>query len=70
MKGLNEISLYCPHFCKSIGKILCKVDPKNLKEGNPFNKESKYSITKETLLSEYIDKSSKFYNYIRAIDRI
>ena len=70
MKGLNEISLYCPHFCKSFGKILCKVDPKNLKEGNPFNTESKYSITKETLLSEYIDKSSKFYNYIRAIDRI
>lgn len=70
MKALNEISIYCPHFCKSIGSILCNVDPKSNKNGNPFNIQSKYSIQKEVLLSEFIDKSCKFYNYIRAVDRI
>lgn len=70
MKGLNDISPFCPHFCKSIGSILCKVDPKSRKEGNPFNTEAKYLIQKEALLCEFIDKSCKFYNYIRAIDRI
>ena len=50
MKGLNELSPYCPHFCKSIGTILCNVDPKSKKEGNPFNVEAKYHIKKEALL--------------------
>ena len=70
MKGLNELSPYCPHFCKLIGNIICKVDPKSRKEGNPFNLEAKYPIEKEALLCEFIDKSYKFYNYIRAVDRI
>lgn len=66
ISGLTEISSYCPHFCKSIGTILCNVDPKHRKSGNPFNIESKYPIEKEVLLTEYIDKSYKFYNYIRS----
>lgn len=70
MKGLNDLSPYCPHFCKSFGSILCDVDPRSRKEGNPFNTDSKYPIKKEVLLCEFIDKSCKFYNYIRAIDRI
>jgi hypothetical protein len=70
MKGLNDLSPYCPHFCKSVGTILCKVDPKSRKTGNPFNTETKCQIQKEALLCEYIDKSCKFYNYIRATDRI
>jgi len=70
MKGLNELSPYCPHFCKFVGKILCNVDPKSRKKGNPFNTEAKHPIQKEALLCEYIDKSCKFYNYIRATDRI
>ena len=70
MEGLNEISGYCPHFCKSIGTIKCKVDPKSRKEGNPFNSESKYPIEKEVLVCEMIEKSSKLCNYIRATERI
>ena len=70
MKGLNDLATYCPHFCKSVGSILCKVDPKIKKKGNPFNTEAKYPIRKEALLCEFIDKSCKFYNYIRAVDRI
>lgn len=70
MKGLNDLGSFCPHFCKCIGNIICKVDPKTQKGKNPFDTQSKYTIDKETLLSEYIDKSCKLYNYIRANDRI
>ena len=66
MSGLNEISLFCPHFCRSIGKIKCILDPKCRKSGNPFNIESKYPIEKDVLLMEHIDNSTKFYNYIRS----
>jgi len=66
MDGLNEISLYCPHFCKSLGIINCKIDAKYRKNiENPFQIENKYPIMKDILLSEYIDNSCKFYNYIR-----
>ena len=70
MNGLNKLSAYCPHFVKSIGSILCNVDPKCRKQGNPFDIQSKYPIQKEALLCEFIDKSCKLYNYIRATDRI
>lgn len=66
MKGLNEISPYCPHFCKVIGAIKCDVNPKYRKTGNPFKLSCKYPIEKEALLCEHIDKSCKFYNYIRS----
>lgn len=66
MEGLNEISGYCPHFCKLIGSIKARVDPKSRKGGNPFNSNTKYPIDKEVLLIELIKNSSKFYNYIRA----
>ena len=65
MIGLNDISSYCPHFCKGIGSIKCKTEP-NRKSLEPFNIKSKYPIEKEVLLCEYIDNSSKFYNYIRS----
>ena len=64
MKGLNELSPYCPHFCKAIGTILCEVDPQSRKSGNPFEITSRHPIEKEVLLTEYIDNSSKLYNYI------
>ena len=66
MKGLNEISPYCPHFSKAIGIVLAEVDPKCRKDGNPFQITTKHPIEKEILLTEYIDKSCKFYNYIRS----
>ena len=69
MNGLNSLSTYCPHFCCSVGTILCDVEPKCKKQDNPFNIISKHPIKKEALLCEFIDKSCKFYNYIRS-DRI
>lgn len=66
MNGLNKISSYCPHFCKSLGMINCEIDAKYRKNNeNPFLIENKYPIMKDILLSEYIDDSCKFYNYIR-----
>lgn len=65
MQGLGELSTFCPHFCRGIGTITCKVEP-NRKSKNPFEIKSKYCIDKEILLCEYIDKSSKFYNYIKS----
>jgi hypothetical protein len=64
MNSLNEIADYCPNFCRSVGSIICQVDPNKRKDGNPFECESKYKIEKEVLLSEYLDKSYKFCNYI------
>jgi deoxycytidine triphosphate deaminase len=66
MRGLNELSPYCPHFCKTIGNLICQVDPKCRKSGNPFEIMCKYPIEKEVVLCEYIDNSCKFYNYIRS----
>lgn len=66
MKGLNELSPYCPHFCKMIGAIMCEVDPQTRKSGNPFLITTRHPIEKEVLLTEYISDSCKFYNYIRS----
>jgi len=66
MKGLNEISPYCPNFCKVIGTLLCEIDPSARKVGNPFQITTKHPIEKEILLTEYVDNSNKLYNYIRS----
>lgn len=70
MSGLNDISPYCLHFCKVIGIITTDVDPSCRKRGNPFDKKCKRRIKKDVILCEYIEKSSKFYTYIRAEDKI
>ena len=67
MQGLSSISNYCPFFCKGIGSIKCKVEPSR-KVKNPFTINSKYPIEKDVLLCEYIENSSKFYNYIKTKD--
>lgn len=66
MKSLNSVSNFCPHFCKAVGGLICEVDPNSRKEGNPFEMNSQYIIEKEVLLMEYVEKSTKFYNYIRS----
>ena len=66
MQGLRKINSYCPHFCKGFGVIKGKVEPRFRKAVNPFEIKSKYPIEKEVLLCEYIDKSYKFYNYIKS----
>lgn len=69
MEGLNEIIPYCPHFCKGIGTFQSEINPKCRREGNPFNIEG-IKVMKEVLLCEHINNSTKFYNYIRATDKV
>lgn len=66
LHGLAEISKYCPHFMKGFGVIKCDVEPKYKKTSNPFKIVSKYPIKKDLLLCEFLDKSAKFYNYIKS----
>lgn len=66
MKNLNSLSNYCPHFCRNVGILECKLDSKIQKENekNPFKIVTKYPVDTEVLLNEYIENSCKFYNYI------
>jgi hypothetical protein len=69
MEGLSKIWDYCPHFCRSIGLLTVDIDPERNKDENPLNvKKSKYTIEKEMILSEFIDNSYKFKNYIYSED--
>ena len=71
MKGLNELSNYCVHFCRTFGIIKCDVIPDVRKTDNPFEIEETFkSIEKDVLLCENINKSCKFYNYIRAVNKV
>jgi len=72
MEGLNEISEFCPNFCKFIGKMSCLLNPNFRKEGvNPLDISNiKYPIQNDMLLCEFISKSHKFTNFIRAVDKI
>ena len=67
MMGLAELCSYCPHFCKYVGNITAKVDPRKGKkeDENLFEIEVKYPIEKEVLLCELVTRSCKFYNYMR-----
>lgn len=67
IKGLQEISEFCPHFCKCIGLISAEVDLNYTKNTNPFKITTKYPIEKNILLMEYIKNSCKFYNYIKSL---
>ena len=66
MNGLNDISEYCPHFCKSVGIISCDIDPQYRKNDNPFETKVKYPIEKNVLLMEHIKDGCRFYNYIKS----
>lgn len=72
MNGLNELSSYCPHFCKSICLIECLRNPKTLSTHNPFEAQGdvKYMIKDHMLVAEHVDKSNKFYNYIKSKEKI
>ena len=69
MEGLNNLIPYCPHFCKGIGTFECDINPKCRREGNPFCIDG-MKVQKEVMLCEYIDNSTKFYNYIRAPGKV
>lgn len=67
MQGLKEVSNFCPHFCRGIGMIETKIDAKyKTNSTNPFEISSNHPINKDILLTEFIDNSCKFYNYIRS----
>jgi hypothetical protein len=55
MKGLDEISEFCPHFCRSLALIEQDVEPKYKNNANPFEIVSKYPIKQPVILEEYID---------------
>lgn len=67
MNSLNELSTFCPHYCRAVGNITCEIDPTKRKpkgDDNPFEKSSKYTIEKDVMLMEYLKHSYKFYNLI------
>jgi hypothetical protein len=66
MDSLSSVADFCPHFCRVVGAIICKIDPHKRKDGNPFICESKYPIDKEVLLLEYLDNTYKLNNYINS----
>ena len=71
MDGLTEIAEWLPHFPLFFGKIKAYINPKNRKSGNPFVIDNaRYKIKGDVLLCEYIQNSCKFYNYIKANDKI
>src|SRR5690606_904341 len=55
MKSLNSVSLYCPHFCRGIGAVICNIDSST--KSDPFNQYAKHTIEKEVILMEHISKS-------------
>jgi hypothetical protein len=70
IEGLSEIS-WLPHFPLYMGTIKTYVDPKNRKSGNPFDiSKTKCKVLANVLICEYISNSCKFYNYIKANDKI
>jgi hypothetical protein len=66
MSSLNDLSDFCPHFCRAIGTITCQINPTERKDGNPFECNSSRTIEKEVLLLEYIEDSYKFNSYIKS----
>lgn len=66
LEGLNDLHDYCPNFCRLIGTIKCDVDPDKRKKGNPFARKSKYKVTKDVLLIEYVEGSCKLATYLRS----
>lgn len=66
MSSLNDLSSHCVHFCRSFGTLLTTVNPRCRKEGNPFDIRNIRGINKKLLLCDYLQDSTKFYNYIRS----
>ena len=64
MKGLNEISEYCPHFCKVYNLIKKKMSGNYKKQKNPFEITSKHPVDMDVIIMEYIE-SPQFYSMIK-----
>lgn len=55
LRGLDKLSNFCPHFCRSLGFVDFDMEPKYKDKSNPFVIVSKYPIKKGVLIEEYID---------------
>jgi hypothetical protein len=55
LRGLDKLSDFCPHFCRSLGFADFDMEPKYKDGSNPFVIVSKYPIKKGVLLEEYVD---------------
>jgi hypothetical protein len=66
LNGLNSLSPFCPHFCRSFGLQKLTVDKNYRKVPNPFQIDSNYPIEVEVLFMEHIDKARKLHDYIRS----
>jgi len=64
LRGLNEVSSFCPHFGRFIGMVEESFDP-FVTEDNPFKKVSKYRVRKKILFLEYIDSAVKLSSFLR-----
>lgn len=67
-ESLGDIAKYCPHYVRWLGTIKCMIDPFNKDSDNPFKIHSKYPIQEEVLFTEFLDKSHKFFSYIKTTD--
>jgi hypothetical protein len=65
LEGLYSISCYCPNFVQWMETITCKIDPFNRDSDDPFKIESKYPIYEEIVLTEFLNKTHKFFSYIK-----
>ena len=64
MKSLEDLSEFCPHFCKALKMFTCKVNPEFVKQENIFHKNCKYPIKTDLVIQEYIS-SNKLYDSIK-----
>lgn len=65
LKSLTELREFCPHFCRTYGKIKVKMNSEYKNVENPFKLNGNYNIHNDVLLLEYIDNARKFYRYIK-----
>ena len=63
--ALNELRVYCPHYCKMLGQVETLVDPNFRKADNPFAAISKYPIKMNVILTEYIPGSKNLLSLIK-----
>ena len=54
MKSLEDLSEFCPHFCKALKMFTCKVHPEFVKQENIFRKDCKYPIKTDLVIQEFI----------------
>ena len=65
MSSLNELSSFCPHFCRTFGILSCEIAPKHSYKTNPFKASSKDTIIKKDVIIQELIDGVKFSELIR-----